>query len=346
MILPEADVAAEMQAITPVDLHDAGQLTFDHLRLGDEDFERLLYALAKSSAPDGVDRTWDGATIMVRGADAGCDVLLTRAGVATGVIQCKRLESSMPLPAVFREIAKLVLFAEVNRDLSFEGRLTYILAVACDPARTVVEHFARRAELEPASTDAIRAAAREIRDSYTTLTHLSDNEAEAAVLGALPALGLHLVRPVDLDEWLGREVAVSRQFFRQRVVVDNEPMRQGFADVMAHLGRISGQVANIEPITDEDLAILRDDIRDTPESHRLHVGIGMLFGFPREMLAGRPALEAQVGRLAKLLMEIGKDYTDWIVAIRLPPFFFFGTGRFGPAEHGRQPVRHRFVGRC
>lgn len=312
--VPEADVAAAIEGVTPVELIDANQQSFDYLRLSDEQFELLLCALARSSAPEGLDHSWDAATLMVRGADAGRDVLLTRAGRACGVVQCKRLESSMPLPAVFREIAKLVLYATVGKDLSLERGLIYVLAVARDPARTVVEHFARRAELEPASGLAIRAAAREVRDSYATLKDLTDDEAEGAVLAALPHLTLHLVRPADLDEWLGREAGVSRRFFRQRTVVDNEPVQEQLAQVLDMLGKLSGQVSNIEPITDEDLAILRDDISDTPETHRLHLGICMLFGFPREMFAGRPALEARFGRLAKLLMEIDKDYTDWTFA--------------------------------
>lgn len=311
MILAETDVNAELNTVTPVDIIDAGQATFDYLRLDNTDFERLLYALAKCSAPHGLARTWDSATVMVRGADAGRDVLLTCIRAAAGVIQCKRLESSMPLPAVFREIAKLILFANVQKDLSFSERLTYILAVARDPAKTVVEYFARRAELESANEDAIRAAAREVRDSYETLKNFSNDEAERTVLDALPFLDLHLVRPVDLDEWLCREAGVSHRFFRQRVVVDNEPMRQGFADVMNVLKHMSGQLSNIEPITDEDLSILRDDISDMPETHRMNVGIGMLFGFPREMFVGRTALEDRIGRLQRILIEIDQDYTDW-----------------------------------
>ncbi|MDR3439997.1 hypothetical protein [Telmatospirillum sp.] len=298
--------------VEPIGLKDAGQLTFDYLRLGDEDFERLSYALAKVSAPCAINRTWDSATLMVRGADAGRDVLLTCCGRAVGVIQCKRLESQLAMPAVFREIAKLILFATVHGDMRFDDKLVYMLAVARDPAGTVSEYFARRAELESVKADDVKAAAREVRDTYKTLNHLSDNEAETVVLNALPALDLYLLRPVDLDEWLEREGAVSRRFFRQRTVVDNEVVQDGIADIKATLADLSKQIAGTAPVTDQDLAILREEIERTPESHRLNVGIAMLFGFPREMFVGRPALEARVGRLAKLLNEITSDYTDWV----------------------------------
>lgn len=148
MILKSADADKEIALVKAVEADDTGQISFAYLRLTDEDFERLTYALAKSSAPINTVRTWDDATLMVRGADAGRDVLLTSQGTPVGVIQCKRLESGMSLPAVFREIAKLILFAKVNGDLSFQHELFYILALARDPASTVVEFFARRQQLE------------------------------------------------------------------------------------------------------------------------------------------------------------------------------------------------------
>lgn len=307
---PAAD--AEISKVEPAEIEAPGLDTFAYLRLTDEDFERLSYALAKRSAPHGADRIWDDAALMVRGADAGRDVLLTKAGRAVGVVQCKRLESQMALPAVFREIAKLVLFAAVNGDLRFDNDLVYFLSVARDPATTVVDYFARRAEVEPDKTAEIKTAAREVRDSYVTLEKLDDARAEQIVLEAFPKLKLNLLRPVDLDEWLGREPSISTRFFRQRLVVDNEVVREGFAGLRDLLKGLKGDFRSMAPVTDEDLKILRELIEDTPESHRLNVGIAMLFGFPREMFAARPDLETRIGRLMQVLNEISRDYTDWV----------------------------------
>ena len=312
MILSGAEADKEISKVQPADLEEASPDRFAYLRLGDEDFERLSYALAKSSAPQGVTRCWDGAALMITGADAGRDVLLTATGRAVGIIQCKRLESQMALPAVYREMAKLILFAQVNGDLSLAGRLTYILAVARDPARTVVDYFARRAEIELSKDDVIRAAAREVHESYATLSHLTDQDAERLVLDALTRFDIHLLRPVDLDEWLGREPGVAARFFRHRLVVDNKIVTDrldSFEDLL------KGAVRQLAPLTDEDLKLLREQIEDTPESHRLNVGIAMLFGFPREMFVGRPNLEKRIGRLQRLLVDIHGDYNDWVFAL-------------------------------
>jgi hypothetical protein len=121
MIIRGTDADAEIDHVRAVVAEETGQVPFAYLRLTDEDFERLSYALFKKSAPSAMERTWDDAAIMVRGADAGRDVLLAGAGRAVGIVQCKRLESGISLPAVFREISKLILFAKVNGDGDVPG---------------------------------------------------------------------------------------------------------------------------------------------------------------------------------------------------------------------------------
>ena len=315
MIISGANADAEIDKVTSAQIEDAGLASYAYLRLTDEDFERLSYALAKRSAPLGVPRSWDDAALMVRGADAGRDVLLTSSGTAVGVIQCKRLEGQMALPAVFREMAKLVLFARTNGDLKFDRELVYLLALARDPARTVVDYFARRAELEGEKRDAILAAALEVRDTYAALEAITDAEVEQAVFACLPMLRIGLLRPNDLDEWMGRETSVAGQFFRQRVVVDNTVVSERFDTVDGFLKQLMGKVDDLAPVTDEDLKLLGEQIEDTPQTHRLNFGIGMLFGLPPEMFVGHTNLEKRVGPLRDLLQALQADYTDWMFAL-------------------------------
>ena len=315
MILSGAAADAEIGKVKPVEMEDAGLASFAYLRLDDEDFERLSYALAKISAPLGIERIWNDAALMVRGADAGRDVLLTKAGVPAGVIQCKRLESQMPLPAVFREMAKLILFASANGDLRFDSDLIYLLALARDPARTVVDYFARRSEVEPLKRNMILAAALEVRDTYATLEKMDDATVERLVFEALPKLSIKLLRPVDLDEWMGREATVAVRFFKQRIVVDNQLVSDRLDSFEGLILGLRGDVQKLAPVTDEDLELLREQIRDTPGTHRLNFGIAMFFGFPPEMFVGRPNLEKRIGRLSDLLQEVHADYTDWVFAL-------------------------------
>ncbi len=315
MIISGANADAEIEKVVSAHIEDAGLASYAYLRLTEEDFERLSYALAKRSAPLAMPRSWDDAALMVRGADAGRDVLLTSAGTAVGVIQCKRLEGPMALPAVFREMTKLILFARTNGDLKFDRELVYLLSLARDPARTVVDYFARRAELEGEKRDAILAAALEVRDTYAALEALTDVEVEQVVFACLPLLKIGLLRPNDLDEWMGRETAVAGRFFRQRVVVDNTVLSEGLEIIAGHFKDLMSKVDGTAPVTDEDLKLLQQQIEDTPQTHRLNFGIVMLFGLPPEMFVGRPNLEKRIGPLRDLFQALQADYTDWVFAL-------------------------------
>ncbi len=314
MRLSDDDAQEALAAIVPTSAEDAGLQGFYYLGLKDEEFEYLSFALASKSAPDGVKRTWNKSTVMVRGADAGRDVLLTSDGREVGVIQCKRLESCMALPAVMREIAKLILFASVNGDLAFDRRLLYILLLARDPASTVVDFFARPKNDEKKIETLLVAAASEVRETYKTLQAMDPQIAERAVREAFELLDVHLVRPNDLDEWLGREPAVCKRFFRSRMVVDNEPVMDEIAALKNILEGFGSKLDEALPITDQDVAALRDDIEQIPETHRRHAGFAMLFGFPPEMFSVSSEMQARITRLANLMNEINGDYIDWVFA--------------------------------
>lgn len=312
MIVSGAQADEKMSAGVPVESIDAGLASFPYLQLTDEDFEKLAYALFKKSAPDGWTRDWDDAAVMVRGADAGRDLLLTSGGKAAGFVQCKRLESGLALPAVFREISKLILFAHVNGDVTFDRYYTYILALARDPAATVVDFFARRAEREKACQDQIRDAARAVRDEYKTFSAITPSDAEALVIDALRHLTIKLIRPAELNQWIGREPSVSQSFFKQRLVIDAKDANEHYKRMEAMIAAMSAKVEGLPTLTDVDMKLILERIEKTPETHRLHFGLAALFGYPADMFAETKGLEARLGRISKAIAEIDADYIDWI----------------------------------
>jgi hypothetical protein len=186
--------------------------------------------------------------------------------------------------------------------------------LARDPASTVVDFFARPKSDEEKIKALLVAAASEVRETYKTLQAMDPQVAERTVLEAFEVLDLHLVRPHDLDEWLGREPAVCKRFFRSRMVVDNEPVMNGIATIHNILERFGSKLDEALPITDQDVAALRDDIEQVPETHRRHAGFAMLFGFPPEMFSDSCEMQARITRLVDLMNEINGDYIDWVFA--------------------------------
>ncbi|MDE8653903.1 hypothetical protein [Novosphingobium album (ex Liu et al. 2023)] len=121
--------------------------------------------------------------------------------------------------------------------------------------------------------------------------------------------------PVDLDEWMGREAAVAARFFKQRIVVDNQIVSDRLDAVENLIRGLMGDVQKLAPVTDEDIELLRAQIQDTPETHRLNFGIAMLFGFPPEMFVGRSNLEKRIGRLRDVIQEMDAGYTGWVFTL-------------------------------
>ena len=250
---------------------------------------------------------------MVRGADAGRDILLSSDGRASGVVQCKRLETAISLPAVSRECAKMILFAEADLALpKVTSGLAYFLALAHDPAGTVVDFFARPTELLETRRSDLQTAVRDVLESYVTLTGLDESEAQAKVWEILPTLKLKLVRPTDLDGWMAKETSVAARFFRHRILVDNAEVTAQNAAILARMEQLQRQVEGVPLLTDVDLKITKERIEGTPDTHRVAVGFASFFGLPREMFAGDVNLKRRIGPLAGLLNELNGDYNDWM----------------------------------
>lgn len=75
-ILKGADADAELAKVKAVEDLAAASTKYPLTGLSADDFEVLCYALFKNSAPDGLAKGWDDAAIVLRGADAGRDLLL------------------------------------------------------------------------------------------------------------------------------------------------------------------------------------------------------------------------------------------------------------------------------
>ena len=291
---------AELEKVEMVEGLEAATDTFPLTDLSPVDFERLNYALFKSSSPPGSPRNWNDAALMLAGADAGRDVLLLADEGACGVVQCKRLSTAMTLPAFLRELSKCILFCTVDASLpSLCPHTHYFLSLTRDPASTVVNFFAQPLLFLNSHPSDVYAAVKDTLESYSSLHALDFDEAVSTVHQHVQSMTLHLIRPVDLNSWLAQESDVAGRFFRHRVVVDRSPVMDELADIRESVEEIVRQTSGISAITDEDVMIIKDYIDGIPESHRTSLGFASLFGFPKEMFSGKENFQ----KLLKSLME-------------------------------------------
>lgn len=313
-LISPAETETLLNGVTPLgEDFEIGRTPYPLVRLTPEQFELLLYELAKTSAPPGVARFWDDAVLMLRGADGGKDVLLRGNAAIVGVVQCKRLESAMSRPEVLREIVKTILFSrEEGVNLAPAGEFTYFLALTTDPSGPVIELFGDPATSRPEVDKLLPSAVTEVIERYKTLAHLDEAVALADVQSVLEHLKLKLLRPNDIDRWVDSQRNVAERFFRHRVVIDNSAVQPMHAELMDRMRRIEASTAGVPFITDVDLKMISERTTGVPESHRLSIGVASLFGFPREMFEGADALNTQMRPLIELLVELKGSFIDWM----------------------------------
>ncbi len=304
---------AELENVERVEGLEAAPATFPLADLSPVDFERLNYALFKSSSPPGERRIWDDAALMLTGADAGRDILLLGGGAAPGVVQCKRLGAAMARPAVLRELFKCILFCTLDASLPpLSPHAHYFLSLARDPAGTVVDFFAQPSQFLSSHPSDVSEAVRDTLKSYGSLHALDFDDALTTVHRYLRSMTLHLLRPVDLYFWIAQEPDIARRFFRHRVVVDNAPVMDELAALRGSLDEVARQTKGISAITDDDVKIIKDYIDGVPESHRTSLGIASLFGFPREMFAGEENFRKHLESLVRALQVLHTAYINWM----------------------------------
>lgn len=314
-ILNSSDLQADLKNVKAADHVIAGSEPYPYLALAADDFERLGCALFDAEV--GRKRLWDKATLMLRGSDAGRDVALFRDERLVGVVQCKRLEGSMALPAVFRELAKLVLFPFAEEDLPrIESGLDYRLMLARDPAGTVVAFFDQPQSWLSRKADDVAGAVREVLETYATLgTAFPDDQiAIAEVQRVLPLLNYNLLRPHTLNGMLESAPSIASQFFRQRVVVDNSVVTPKLEAIQELLLKVTAQTEGVQLLTDVDLRILKERIEGTPSSHRVNLGFAATFGLPHEMFVGEAALDVRGKRFVELAQAVSGDLNEWLHA--------------------------------
>ncbi len=312
-ILSSDEVNSELNAVQPVPALEAIASPYDYCQLTSRGFELLNYSLFAKSGPFNQEPFWDTVVLAGLGTDAGRDITLLSGETVVGIVQCKRHDKPLDLPAVFRELVKcLLLFHREPSSGKTTVGLQYFLVSAKDPARTVVDFFSRPKKILQTQGVAFERSVHKVLEDNAALRKLDTNTAKRRAARLLSALTLRLLRPVDIDEWMVREKVVAGRFFQQRVVVDNAAMSSDMEAVRASLRNMERQVAGVPLVTDVDLRIIKEYVERVPGTHRLSFGFATLFGFPREMFAEGTNIKDLLGPVADSLTQIYQRYMEWM----------------------------------
>ena len=311
--LAAEELLSELESVKPIPAIDARATTYPYGNLSSEHFELLMYELFKHSSPPGQERSWSNATIMIPGADAGRDITLYLDSEFVGIVQCKRHKHNIGLLSVFEEIAKCVLYPEVNKELpKVSSGLHYFLCLAGGPTKRVVEFFSQSTKMSSCCYADLETAVRSVLETYTQLEAIDEPDAIQMVCERIREIKLHLLRSEDVDAWLGEEGQIASRFFAHRHLVDSAVVEAQNERILAILDRVNERVDGVPFIADVDLNYIKGRIEDVPETHRLSFGFASLFGFPRDMFVGDAELKQMVTPLMTALNSVSRRYIEFM----------------------------------
>ena len=311
--LSSNDVDNELRTVRPASALEAKTESYHYTHLTSMNFELLIYSLFKASKPPTHDRTWDNVALTVEGADSGRDILLLSGEEITGIVQCKRFKKSLSFPAVFRELVKCIL--HIHEDISpicTTREVTYFLALASDPARTVVDFFSRPHVTMKNRISDLTLAIHTVLQRNVAFRSMERDRATSKALEYMSQMKYTLLRPIDLDDWMVSETPIATRIFHHRHLVDNTALSEHMGGIHEKLENIGQQVTGVPTITDVDLKIVKTYIENIPDTHRLAFGLATFFGFPCEMFAEGTNLKDLVDPFVRALTRIYGAYIDWM----------------------------------
>lgn len=227
VMLEEAQVESELRDLVAYSALDAAPLRVPVEVLGDREFELLMFRLfqdwqrEQGKHPCGIEIRHDRTWLMQGTADMGRDVVLMRAGVAVGVVQCKHYASDYTLPQTLREICRFILAAKVYPALlPNPDDFTYVLALSRRANGKAASLFQEPARVLRESPELLTDAVDKAISDFKGLSELDPAKALAHVSDVLARIDIQLLQQQDLAIWLHSCEVVFSTFFQARYVVD------------------------------------------------------------------------------------------------------------------------------
>lgn len=223
LISPEEEAKVRADTTIAPDLFamDCGQLPFE--RMADAHFELLVADVYRAEYERDNDTWYDVVGRLNDGADQGRDVILFKAGVPAGVIQCKRLKKKLDLSTVIYETCKFFLYAHIRPQIAppIGETFRYYFAAADDVATDAFE-FLQGEGIKRFNDrlDAFREACEKVFNKSKTfqkndsLNKLTPAELCAIVWQRIPTLETRALRKDSLSALVGKHPSVRNTYFK------------------------------------------------------------------------------------------------------------------------------------
>lgn len=277
-----SQITAEENSLSKVDLIEPVVSYIPYNSLGDRNFEILVYRLFEKEIPNEYKGLHVGTYLMEGVRDQGRDVTFVLNGHVDGVVQCKNLKDKFTKPALIKEIIKTALFMKKEGVLSYFNRYWIVSPEGCNPkAKSLIQNFSSQIEAED-----IENYFNQVRDDFESFNEMKYSEEKDDLMSLFNRIHVFEVTRNELDSLLEKHPDVKRMHFKTTAIIDCDQNRKMIKEVLDEYG--------MRMLTDEDLKIMQENIKEIPENYRARLlGIDV-FGLPTTMFGGHSDDERDV----------------------------------------------------
>ncbi|MDR6845678.1 ATP-binding protein [Flavobacterium granuli] len=253
--------------------------SFPYNDLGDRRFEELLYSIYRPKL-NSTDFSFDNISLMSGVRDKGRDCSLTKDGINTGLIQCKKYASPLKKHQFAEEITKYILYSLIEKELLPDAdNFCYYIAVSSGfslECSNFIDDFNR---LAPIDTDLHKWVAKNIKNP--TIASLGIQNVNPLVSEIFSRIKVQKIIPQDLDIMLSQpqDVSLISLFFNVLTVVDNAELIK----LQKQLSTVLDPELDLERIKNElqkgssSLKIEKNEFDDIPDSHIERIETQLLY---------------------------------------------------------------------
>jgi len=195
-------------------------------------FEQLIYSIFKTRLQDDLASKYDDIFLMTGVGEKGVDILLKRDGANIGSIQCKLNKShNLSKPEVVKEILKFLLFYLTDKSLINDiDNYEYYFVVSGNfsgPSIKLLSDFSNEILNEPNLSLWIE----QVKNKYATLSELDLQESQNNLNELFKKLKITAIIDADINSWLVKYDHISKEFFQQKLVIDNQSISRGIKSI-------------------------------------------------------------------------------------------------------------------
>lgn len=244
-IEPEA-LEAELARVHKVQLLENSSGRLPLLNLNDREFELFCYELFRAKLDSARWNVADAVRLLNEGTDRGRDLVLYRQQRTLGVVQCKRIASSLGLNIVLKEVIKFLLFSLVHPELMPEANgFMYTLASAGPLTEEAGDLFHESQRVLRSNQDRLPDLTAKVLSEYASFEGLSPAAATRTVLERLPHLRYELLNDAELSRQAAEFPFLIDRFFKVATVVDAKAVEAKLASMTQALEQVPARIGQV-----------------------------------------------------------------------------------------------------